>query len=95
MTTVEKKDVGKACVFFDPRGKAYDALITAVHGTRCVNLVYVNDAAGQTDSYGQKVMRASSCMHGNDQQAHGNYWLLPGETRETPRQPDTFSVVPE
>ena len=93
MTSVTQDDVGRACVFHDPRGRAYDALITAVHGSQCVNLVYVNDAAGQKDNYGQKVMRSSSCMHGNIQQAHGNYWLLPGEVREPSEYPDTYSVV--
>jgi hypothetical protein len=95
MTTVDLNDVGRACVFVDPRGKRYPALITAVHGKQCINLVYVNDADGQKDSYGQKVMRNSSCMHGNVQQAHGNYWLLPGEVREAQEFPDTFSVVSE
>lgn len=95
MTEVDQSHVGKACVFFDPRGQKFDALITAVWGKQCINLVYVNDAEGQKDSYGQKVMRSSSCMHGNVQQAHGNYWLLPGEKREPLAHPDTFSVVPE
>jgi hypothetical protein len=75
---------GTACTFFDPRGRAYDALITEVWGKQCVNVVYVNDVEGQSDSYGQKLMRATSVMHGSIQQAHGNYWLLPGETRAAP-----------
>lgn len=73
---------GTACVFFDPRGREYPALITEVWGPQCINLVYVNDVEGQTDSYGQKLLRATSVMHGSIQQAHGNFWMLPGETRE-------------
>ena len=72
---------GKACVYVDPRGKSFDALITEVWGPQCVNLIYVNDHEGQRDSYGQKMLRAASIMHGSYQQAHGNYWLLPGEDR--------------
>lgn len=78
---------GKSCVYFDPRGKAYDALITEVWGPQCVNVVYVNDIEGQRDSYGQKLLRATSVMHGSIQQAHGNYWLLPGEDRPHVQQP--------
>lgn len=81
-TAVTKADVGRACVYFDPRGRAYPALITAVWGPQCINVVYVNDVEGQTDSYGQKLMRSTSLMHGSLQQAHGNYWMLPGETRD-------------
>jgi len=84
MTVVTKADVGSACTFYDTRGRAYPALITAVWGPQCINLIYVNDVEGQTDSYGQKMIRSSSVMHGSFQQAHGNYWMLPGEDR-TPR----------
>lgn len=86
-TSVTKSDVGKACVFFDPRGRPYPALITAVWGAQCVNVVYVNDVEGQRDDYGQKLIRATSVMHGSVQQAHGNYWMLPGEERTAPPQP--------
>ena len=75
---------GKACIYVDPRGKAYDALITEVWGPQCVNVVYCNDVEGQSDSYGQKLIRQTSIMHGALQQAHGNYFLLPGETRPKP-----------
>jgi hypothetical protein len=72
---------GKACVFVDPVGKAHAALITEVWGPQCVNVVYVTDEDGQSDNYGQKLVRSTSVMHGSVQQAHGNYWLLPGESR--------------
>lgn len=73
---------GTACIYVDPRGQRYDALITEVWGAQCINLIYVNDVEGQKDNYGQKMLRSTSVMHGNIQQAHGNYWLLPGELRE-------------
>lgn len=81
-TKVTKSNVGDACTYFDPRGRAYDALITAVWGPQCINVVYVNDVEGQQDCYGQKLIRATSVMHGNIQQAHGNYWLLSKEERQ-------------
>lgn len=80
-TKVTTADVGKSCVFYDSRGRAYDALITAVWGPQCINVVYVNDVDGQKDTYGQKLIRATSVMHGNIQQAFGNFWMLPGESR--------------
>jgi hypothetical protein len=86
-TTVDQSHVGKSCVYHDSRGRPYDALITAVWGPQCVNVVYVNDVEGQKDSYGQKLIRATSLMHGSVQQAHGNYWMLPGEKRVAPPQP--------
>jgi hypothetical protein len=84
---VTKADVGKACSFIDPRGRRYDALVTAVWGSECINVVYVNDVEGQDDTYGKKLMRSTSVMHGSVQQAHGNYFLMPGETREPKPQP--------
>ena len=80
-TVTREQHRGVACVYFDPRGKAFDALITEVWGPQCVNVVYVNDVDDQRDSYGQKLIRSTSVMHGSIQQAHGNYWLLPGEKR--------------
>lgn len=79
---------GTACVYYDPRGKAFDALITEVWGPQCVNVVYVNDVEGQRDNYGQKLLRSTSVMHGDIQQAHGNYWLLPNEERFAPKHVD-------
>lgn len=92
-TAVTKEHVGTSCVYVDPRGRSYDALITAVWGPQCINVVYVNDVEGQTDCYGQKLLRNTSVMHGSIQQAHGNYWLLPGETRPNLAQPVDSAVA--
>ena len=75
---------GKACIFFDPVGEPHDALITEVWGPQCINVVFCNPKEGQNDNFGQKLVRFTSVMHGNVQQAHGNYWLLPGEIRNRP-----------
>ena len=90
MTEVTREDVGSACWFYDTRGRRYDALITAVWGPQCLNLVYVNDVEGQTDHYGQKLLRASSVMHGSKQQAHGYFWLKVGEDRPKHTMPGYY-----
>jgi hypothetical protein len=93
MTEVKRESHrGKSCVFYDARGKAFDALITEVWGPQCVNIVYCNDVEGQNDQYGQKLIRATSIMHGSIQQAHGNFWLLPGEVRESPKQSEDSAL---
>ena len=81
MTEVTREDIGQPCVFFDSRGRAYPALITNVFGPQCLNCVYVNDVDGQADAYGQKLLRATSVMHGSMHQAHGYFWLKVGEPR--------------
>lgn len=70
--------IGKACIFVDPVGKEHDALITNVWGAQCVNVAYVTEDQGE-DSYGRKIWRSTSLMHKTVQQAHGNYWYIPGE----------------
>ncbi len=94
MTKATRDDVGTACVFFDTRGRAYPALITNVFGPQCVNVVYVNDVEGQKDAYGQKLIRASSVIHGSMQQAHGYFWLKVGEDRPAHTMPG-FYASPE
>lgn len=76
-----EKHRGTFCVFFDPHGKPHDALITEVWGPQCINVVFCSDQEKERDDYGQKLVRFTSVMHGSVRQAHGNYWLLPGEER--------------
>ena len=78
---------GAACTYVDPRGLHHPALVTAVWGDKCVNVVYVNIEAGQRDNYGQKILRSTSVMHGSVQQAHGNYWYV-NSRDETPEPAD-------
>lgn len=69
--------VSQAVVFVDPTGEHHAALVTAVWGPDCVNIVFVTQEEGQTDTYGQKIQRYTSVMHRKLQQAHGNYWYDP------------------
>lgn len=81
-----QEDVGRHVEYYNPVGKKFDALLTAVWGSACVNLLYVVDDNSQTDNYGRKIDRSqTSLMHGNVQQAHGQYWLWPQEERQTPK----------
>ena len=83
-------DVGKACVYVDPTGYHHDALINAVHGPNCINCVIVVKDPDQRDQYGRKTYKGyTSVMHGSIQQAHGYYWLWPGEKRVAPSFADT------
>ena len=85
---------GAHCTYVDPRGQAFPALITEVWGPQCVNVIYVNDVEGQRDSYGQKMLRSTSVMHGSVQQAHGNYFLMPGEVRAPEPQVQDSAQAP-
>lgn len=76
MVEVTQDDIGEACIWVDPVGKQKPALITAVWGPQCINLVTVVDESNQTDSYGRKLERFTSVMHGSVQQAHGFYWMF-------------------
>lgn len=77
-----KEDVGSYVEYFDPVGKKFDALITAVWGPECINILFVVEDPTQTDNYGRKIDRSqTSLMHGRLQQAHSRYWMWPGEER--------------
>jgi hypothetical protein len=85
MREAVKEDVGSYVRFIDPTGREHDALITAVHGSKCINLVYVLKDPAQNDQYGRKTNKqCTSVMHGDVQQAQGMFWLWPGEERLPP-----------
>lgn len=69
--------VGQNVLWYDPKGKPHDALITCIHGpgaTPSINVVVVNLEEGQRDDYGQKIARETSVVHEDNQSAHGRYW---------------------
>lgn len=71
--------VGEMVIFHDPKGTANSALVTAVWGPQCINLVYVSEDDARTDTYGRQIERQSSCIHRSLSQAHGNYWRFAAE----------------
>jgi len=74
MTEVRKPAVGDMVTYTNPVGKSMPALVTAVWGQDCINLVFVDMTDGQTDSYGQKIGRESSLMRQSEGSAHGRFW---------------------
>lgn len=80
--------VGDAVVYHDESGEPHNALITAVHGPTCVNLLFTSGDTTKTDNYGRQIERRSSCMSNKVYgTVHGNYWRLPADEpnpRHTP-----------
>ena len=72
-------EIGKRVTWIDQRGKARDALVTAIHGEPggrpSINIAVVAEDSKQWDSYGHKIQRESSVVHKDEQSAHGNYWI--------------------
>lgn len=68
--------IGSHVIYVDPTGKERPAVVTNSFGGEypSLNVVFVNDDEKQTDSYGQKIERATSVCHRAHQQAHGNFW---------------------
>lgn len=82
-----KPKFGEAVVFVDPYGVAHPALVTAVWGDKCVNVVFVSRDAEKQDTYGRQIERSTSCVHQSIQQAHGNYWRFVDDApKETEQQ---------
>ena len=69
--------IGSHVTYYDPQGRPRPAIVTNSFGNErgSLNVVFVNDDPAQTDSYGQKIERATSVPHHEQQQAHGNYWV--------------------
>lgn len=78
-----------AVIYGDHQGIEHDALVTAVWGENsfeddgtgapCINVVYVTQDDGKTDSYGHQIERDTSVPHRSVQTAPGNWWKLKGE----------------
>lgn len=69
--------VGDAVTFVDPRGREYNAIVTANWGTGpapSINVVYTTGDESKTDSYGRQIERSTSVVHQSNQAAHGMYW---------------------
>lgn len=72
--------VGEVVQFVDPVGHGRPALVTAVWGPTCVNVVMVATDAAHTDGYGRQIVRSTSVSHQSVTPAHGNYWRHLDET---------------
>jgi hypothetical protein len=52
--------VGDSVVVTDEHGKVHNGLVTAVHGPKCINAIYLSDDENKRDPYGRQVERLSS-----------------------------------
>lgn len=74
-----KLEVGSVVEYVDPVGKPNNALVTAVWGPTCINVVLMSDNDAETDTYGRQIKRFTSVCHKGLSPAHGNYWKWPDE----------------
>lgn len=81
--------LGGAVKFHDPSGVAYDALVTAVHNSRVINLVIVSKDDAKTDGYGRELERATSVPHKSMTQANSYYFRFPDE------EPNAYESSPQ
>lgn len=84
---LDKLKVGGDVIYVDPYGVQHAALVTAVWGAvdnpenpPCINVVYVSSDDSKQDSYGRQMERQTSLVNKRYQPAHGNYYMMPGET---------------
>ncbi len=78
---------GQHVIYVDPVARQHDAVITAVWGPTCINIVYVSPDDKRTDSWGRQIERSTSLSHRSVTPAHGNYFMLPGDTPNPVIQP--------
>ena len=71
--------VGEPVVYVNPVRVACPALVTSVHGEKCVNVVFVSLDGDKGDSYGRQIEGSTSVVHASTQEAPGNYWRYPQE----------------
>lgn len=61
--------------YVDEHGVTHDALLTATHSPKCVNVVYVSKDVDKHDSYGQQIERDTSVIHASAEgRAHGRFF---------------------
>jgi hypothetical protein len=69
-----KPVIGQPVVYVDPVRVQHSAIVTAVWGAKCINLVFVSSDENKTDTYGRQIDRQTSCNHMSAHEAPGNYW---------------------
>lgn len=58
-----KAELGRAVIYTDPRGVDHDAVVTAVWGPACINVVFVSTDESKGDQYGRQIERETSVTH--------------------------------
>jgi hypothetical protein len=72
--------VGEKVIYHNPVGKPFEALVTAVWGPKCINIVFVSGDTERTDSFGRQIERQTSLSHVSNSPVHGQYWRFEDET---------------
>ena len=72
-------ELGGHVIWHDNRGRAYDALVTAVWSETCINVVFVSQDENRRDDCGRQIERQTSATHKGTQKVHGFYWRFPDE----------------
>ena len=71
--------IGEAVIWHESDGTPANALITAVWGPKCINVVIVSVDVNKQDNYGRQTERRTSCSHKTLTNVHGFYWRFPEE----------------
>lgn len=80
--------VGEVVVYHNPVAQPRNALINAVHGETCVNLVMLEADEDRQDTYGRQIERLTSMSHISVMGGvHGNYWRYPEEKPNPVKKP--------
>jgi hypothetical protein len=79
MDGVKQAEVGGVVVYHDPTGVPHQALVTAVWGPTCINVVFTSADGNKTDTYGRQIERQTSLSHKSVMNVHGFYWRYPDE----------------
>jgi hypothetical protein len=79
--------VGDHVIYVDPVARQHDALVTAVWGPTCINIVYVSGDKTRDDTYGRQIERQTSLCHRSLSPAHGQYYMLYGDVPNPVVQP--------
>jgi hypothetical protein len=80
-------DLAEAVIFTDTKGQDHNALVTAVWGPTCVNLLWVSDDTDKKDQYGRQIERNSSVPHVSMAGAHGYYFRFRDEEKKMAQAP--------
>lgn len=80
--------VGDPVIYVDPYGKDTPALVTAVWGPTCINIVFVSKDENRKDGYGRQTEHESSVGHRSmANNVYGRYFVEIGDTERNPYNP--------
>lgn len=79
MDATKELKVGDVVVYHDPVARPQNALVQAIWGPTCINVVIVSADESRTDSYGRQIEHRTSLSHKSVMNVHGNYWRLESE----------------